>query len=417
MDMIYTNAKKEDVGVLHDYEMDLAFGADENDFGCIVSAAAHCCEPGSYLYMDGTEYGGMVDSIQSISASQTVVYSGRTWHGILASKVILPLQDGETATAGVTLKTADSSGASLVDRYLIISGDANACLRFIIERAGLSGLFAASSADSGVIITNHQFVRYGDVYGGILRMLASVGYKLKLEYTGGAVELSAAPIFDYSKDEEFDSDLLAFDIVKRYKTVNHLICLGKGELENRLVVHLYADASGNISRTQTMFGLDEYAATYDNSFAESEEELENGGKDRLKELWQQDSIAVDFEEAEDSYDIGDIVGAVDNVTGLTISATITKKIVKISNGKITIDVETDTMNASGGNATGDGTPSSGGGGGSGGMDYELGVGLKVQNNILSVDSAQNWDGDNTRPVEAAFMQQTVGNIDLLLQTI
>jgi hypothetical protein len=32
--------------------------------------------------------------------------------------------------------------------------------------------------------------------------------------------------------------------------VNHLICLGSGELQNRIVVHLYVDADGNISQTQ-----------------------------------------------------------------------------------------------------------------------------------------------------------------------
>ena len=345
MDLIYTNAQNEDLGVLHDYEIDLAYGADENDFECAVSADTHCCEPGAYLYFDGTEYGGIIDGIQSVSADKKVVYSGRTWHGILGSKVILPLQSGETAPDGVTVKTTDNDGASLVERYLVVSGDAHHCLQFIIARCGLSGLFSASSALAGVNISNHQFNRYTDAYSGLVRMLASVGHKLKVEYTGGGVVLSAAPIYDYSKDEEFDSDLVTFDVSKCYKTVNHLVCLGKGELENRLVVHLYADESGNISRTQTLFGVDERAAVYDYSFAESEEELIAGGEERLKELWAQDSISVDLDEITDNYDVGDIVGAVDNVTGLVISATITKKIVKINRGITIIDISTDAVTA------------------------------------------------------------------------
>ena len=32
MDLIYTNANRVDQGVLLDYELDLAFGADENNF-------------------------------------------------------------------------------------------------------------------------------------------------------------------------------------------------------------------------------------------------------------------------------------------------------------------------------------------------------------------------------------------------
>lgn len=49
--------------------------------------------------------------------------------------------------------------------------------------------------------------------------------------------------------------------------------------------------------------------------------------------------------------------------------------------------------------------------------FEIGVGLKMEDNILSVDSATDFDGDNTRPVEAAFMQEQIGNIELLLKTI
>lgn len=90
MDLIYTNPNKEDVGVLHDYEFDLAFGADENDFECQVQLSAHCCEPGAFLYIEGTEYGGVIDSIEVDTEAQLVTYSGRTWHGILANSVIEP---------------------------------------------------------------------------------------------------------------------------------------------------------------------------------------------------------------------------------------------------------------------------------------------------------------------------------------
>lgn len=51
-------------------------------------------------------------------------------------------------------------------------------------------------------------------------------------------------------------------------------------------------------------------------------------------------------------------------------------------------------------------------------DYdELGVGLKITDRKLCVDSATDFEGDNTRPVEAAFMQLQIGNIEELLKTI
>jgi hypothetical protein len=55
MDLIYMNASKEDVGVLMDYELDLAFGADENNFECRIQANSHCCSAGYYLYYEATE--------------------------------------------------------------------------------------------------------------------------------------------------------------------------------------------------------------------------------------------------------------------------------------------------------------------------------------------------------------------------
>lgn len=54
--------------------------------------------------------------------------------------------------------------------------------------------------------------------------------------------------------------------------------------------------------------------------------------------------------------------------------------------------------------------------GSGG-GYEIGHGLKLANNVLSVDTAAAVEQDNTLPITAAAVYTTVGNIEILLQTI
>lgn len=315
MDLIYTNANMEDQGVLQNYELDLAFGEDENNFECAVQVQSHCCEAGSMLYIEGTEYGGIVDGVESKSESSEVIYTGRTWHGILNSKVLQP----------------DSGKA-----YLTLSGEANAVIASLLTRMGLSPLFEASSEDSGLNISSYQMNRYIKGYDGIKKMLKTVGGKLLLAFRDDKIILSAAAMHDYSQDEEFDSDLVDFHIKKNYKTVNHLICLGSGELENRMVIHLYCDTSGNISRAQTQFDMDEITEVYDYPNAESEEELIKDGMEELKAMWNQDELSVDFDDTSDNYDVGDIVGAVDNITGLSISAAISKKIVTIKNGQITI---------------------------------------------------------------------------------
>lgn len=337
MDLIYMNSSKEDIGVLLHYNLDLAFGSDENNFACTINAEDHCCREGYFLYIEGTEYGGIIDSVLSDTENGEVTYHGRTWQGLLESRVVLPLRPSDASNSTVTLKTSDANG-SLVNKYLIMSGDANKCIQFILERIKLDGLFVASST-AGSVINEFRFDRYTDAYAGICKMLKSAGLKLQVEFNGGMVVLSAVARYDYSQDEEFDSDSVGFRLKKNYKTVNHLVCLGSGELADRMVVHLYADENGNVSQTQTLVGEDEYASVFDYPNVESMEELIKSGTDELKALWSQDELSVSFDPEADNYSVGDIVGAYDNITKISVSAEITKKIVTIQNGRVTISYE------------------------------------------------------------------------------
>lgn len=271
MDLIYMNASKEDLGVLLNYDFDLAFGSDENNFECRIHAKNHCCEAGFFLYIEDTEYGGMIDSVSHDTETSEVTYSGRTWHGILNSKVIEP-----------------DSGAD----YLVAEGDANAVIGTVLERLTLTELFTASSDSSGLDVSGYKFHRYITGYDGLRKMVESVGGKLQFSFQDGRVLVSAVQKYDFTQDEEFDSDQISFRVKKKFKSVNHLVCLGSGELAARMVVHLYADADGNISQTQTLFGVDEYAEVYDYPSVESEEELISGGTERLKELFSPSELSV-----------------------------------------------------------------------------------------------------------------------------
>ena len=311
MDLIYMNDRREDVNVLHEYDLDLAFGADENDFECTMDYEQHCCQEGYFLYFENTEYGGRVDSIYTDSVTSEVKYCGATWHGILESKVLEP-DTGED--------------------YLVLSGEANSVLNTLIQRMSLQGLFSASTEDSGVTIKSYQMNRYIAGYTGIRKMLKASGAKLSISFKLGVVTLAAVPFVDYSKDEQFDSDTVSLKVKKNYRPVNHLICLGKGELSGRTVIHLYADKDGNISRTQSLFGLDEVTRKLDYPSVESEGELLSKGMEELEKYQNKDEVKIDFVSDEESYDIGDIVGAKDHITGLEVSTEITKKIVTVQNG-------------------------------------------------------------------------------------
>lgn len=263
MDLIYANEKKEDIGVLMDYTFDLAFGKDENNFACEVYSSNHVCREEYMLYIEGTEYGGIIDKVKADTSSETITYSGRTWHGILAGKIIGP-------DAG--------------EDYLILSGEANQIIAFLIERTGLTGIFRASTRDSGIEIVEYP-VRYQDAYTVLRKMLFEATGKLKIQYRKDIVELSAVPYIDYSQDEEWDSSQMDFQAEQNHRPVNHLICLGTGNLKDRHVIHLFTDENGGVqpyalsdvplsdtdyildTSAQILCGEDEVAELYDCSNA------------------------------------------------------------------------------------------------------------------------------------------------------
>ena len=121
MDLIVTDAGHIDRAVIEDYALDAAWGADENDFELTVD---RMLEPGSYVYADGSELGGVIDSLRDRleRGGSTLTYGGRTWHGILANKILAP-----------------DTGQN----YLVVSGKASTVIGMIVNRVGLAPLFQA----------------------------------------------------------------------------------------------------------------------------------------------------------------------------------------------------------------------------------------------------------------------------------
>lgn len=315
MDLIYADEKRNEIGVLLEYDFDLAFGEDENDFELKIVADKHCCKAGYFIYIEGTEYGGIIDSVSVKTAENEVTYHGRTWHGILGSKIITPAQGS-----------------------LIMNGTAEECLTQMIKRLGLTKLFTVGT--SGGKINSYELEAYTDAYTAITQMLKSAGLRLKIDFSPPKAVLSAVPIVDYSHDEQFDSDLLAFKIKKATNTVNHLVCIGvENDDGSRLEVNLYTDENGEVSQTQTFFGLDEYAQVYERTHTKKTDDLIKYGTNQLEKAWMQDEVDIDLDDESDRYGVGDIVGAVENVTGMTVTAPIIKKIVTVNNGQITISYE------------------------------------------------------------------------------
>lgn len=316
-ELIVTDASHVDQASLEDFTLDAAWGADENDFELTVD---RLIDAGSYVYFDGSECGGIVDALKDNlkRGESTLTYSGRTWHGMLSDKILEPDKGKD---------------------YLTVSGTASSVIGSLISRVGLDAVFDAVDAPTAgaQTIKSYQFDRYVDAYSGLRKMCAASGLKLRLAYASGKVRVWAEPAAHYG--DSIDSDLIDFDATRTWRKPNHMIGLGKGELRNRIVSHWYADSKGNVTQTQTFKGLDEIAQVYDYSSAEADE-LAKNTKKKLQDLQSEGEVKVTVhEDSGIAFDVGDTVTARDNLTGITVNATISKKIVKVSGGVMSVDYE------------------------------------------------------------------------------
>ena len=224
MDLIYADDTGKDINIIDAYTLDLSYGDAENDFELKIDRASHCCQKGYMIYVDGEEYGGIVDKIKVNTKTDEITYSGPTWQGVLGRKVLSP---------------------DVGQDYLIVDGEANSVLQELIDRLDLADLFIADTIDSGIQI-HYQFERYVTGYSGIRDMLRDAGAKLKLLWSNKRVVVHTEYIHDYSQDEEFDTSQVDFEVSRNYSPVNHIICLGQGNLADRAVIHIFADENGGI---------------------------------------------------------------------------------------------------------------------------------------------------------------------------
>lgn len=315
--LIYTDKYHVDVGAIQTFSMDLAFGADEQDFEIAFSKPV--LSGGELLYIDGTEYGGIVDKITQSTETDNVIYAGRTWHGMLAGKIVQP-----------------PSGQN----YYTLSGDANACIASLLTKVGLTDVLTARSTSAGITV-NYQFDRFCNAYDGLLKMLASANAILRIERHDGITELWAQA--RTTIEDEADSDLMDFAITDSVRVPNHLVCAGEGELQQRVVVDLYADSSGNVSQTQTLTGVDEIAVLYNYNNADQAELIAEGTKElQSYQLGGGADLQVNNK---GDWHVGDLIQVRDNNTGLVITSTINKKIVKVKDGVLSVDYEVGVASA------------------------------------------------------------------------
>lgn len=324
MDFIITDGKRLELGYLSssaEIDLDLSYEADNkegvNDSELTVEDDQ--IEYGHYIFCPGTEYGGRILDLKRKTSSTSKVWYFDTWRRILGQSIIEP-PEGEAY-------------------HVIESMDANTMLKGLFS-GRFGNFFTVPDYLSGIEVSG-QFDRYTTLLDGVTKLLKAHGAKIKISAVQGGpgdafhVQVEAVPVVDYSEEIEYSQDnRVNLTLRDNRRGINHLICLGSGELTERVVRHLYVQEDGSIGNTQYYFGIDERVATHDYPNAEDENELLESGKEKLESLKNYKKLDMSVDDLD--LDIGDIVGGRDRETGLYLAKPIVNKVLKIKKGKETI---------------------------------------------------------------------------------
>ena len=212
-------------------------------------------------------------------------------------------------------------------------------MRELIEPR-FGGVFIVPEIDTGVSV-KYQFERFDTLLDGCTKMLKTVGHRLHIIYNMGEpngtgwVEVTAVPIVDKSDEIELSQDSrLNFRMTDKQDGVTHLIVGGKGDLQERSVLHLYVQDDGNIGDTQYYTGINEIEYFYENTSTDTED-LKKTATEKLEELMNKKTFEMDVEQLGIDVEIGDIVGGRDYRTGMIMKKPVENIVFKITGGIVT----------------------------------------------------------------------------------
>lgn len=315
--MILLDANRHELGELT-VDVDVEIGTTEsstNDFQ--LNSNVLFSKDTAGFYIPNTEIGGMIEYSLERTDEDVATLKGYTWRGLLAKGGIIMPPAGED--------------------YMIVSGEANSIIATLLNDV-LDDFFIVSGEDSGCTVTSYQFPLYINLLDGIEGMLEEYGYRLKLSAEKVAsnqpirvfVEAVQAQLIQGT----FNSDNgIPMIFEHNNMGINHLICGGAGELQQRMIIDLYIDDEGNVSQTQFYSGFAERVEFFDYPNAESEDDLIDAGTKQLLELA---SYRKMYMEAPTAYglEVGDLVrGVFPDKT--VIQSPIIQKIYRVEGGIIT----------------------------------------------------------------------------------
>lgn len=319
LEYIYTDTNRKELGYLTHFDVDAEIGkqgVSKNDFELTLSLEDR--DPlftiGSLFYKECAEIGGVIQRLKINTSDNTITMIGVTFRGLLEKEYVQP-----------------PAGSA----YLALDAEANTCINTLIgDRFG--NLFVVDNIGASNINIKYD-VRDINLLQALEKALGASNARLCIRHQkDGKVHLYAEKINDLSDTLQYDNDYQIGMVVKtESKPYNHILALGKGELLDRLRVNLYLQADGSWSESNQVYtGLERKTYKHEDVNVEDRAELIKNATEKVAEANESDTLEISFDA--DEAELFDIVGAKENITGISFKEPITQKIIKISDDDVEI---------------------------------------------------------------------------------
>lgn len=225
-DLIFTDSKMNELGVIHTYDLDLDIAGDKS---FELTLPDNLLSVGGFWYVIGTEYGGRIDGFKSNTSDNKITYFGRSWRGILSSKVI----------------------ESKSIKPITYSGSVQDGINNILKEYEFDNLFYCEPAfvdESVSSLVNYTFDFMVDIYTGIIKMADSINFKLKFEM-GNDRFIHITPMLrqDYTDYLNYCEDNgLDFEVEVADDRPNHYICFSVNDDGSFYIIHIFTNEFGGI---------------------------------------------------------------------------------------------------------------------------------------------------------------------------
>lgn len=319
LEYINTDSNYNELGYLTHFDADIEIGkydVSKNDFELTLSLEDR--DPlftvGSLFYKEDSEVGGIIQRLKINTSGNTITMIGPTFRGLLEKEYVQP----PTGSA-----------------YLSLNAEANTCINALIGDR-FDGLFVVDNIGASNINVKYD-VRDINLLQALEKSLDASNARLCIRHrVDGKIHLYAEKINDLSNTLQYDNDYQIDMTVKtESKPYNHILCLGKGELLNRLRINLYLQSDGSWSESnETYKGLNRKTYKHEDVNVEDRAELIKNATEKVAEANESDTLEISFDA--DDAELFDIVGAKENITGISFKEPITQKIIKISDDDLSI---------------------------------------------------------------------------------